>query len=67
MTQPAPDVLIIGGGLHGLSAALHLARGGASVTVLEADFVGRHASGASAAGVRTACGALVESGLGGII
>lgn len=53
MTQPAPDVLIIGGGLHGLSAALHLARGGASVTVLEADFVGRHASGASAAGVRT--------------
>ncbi|WP_294929635.1 FAD-dependent oxidoreductase [uncultured Paracoccus sp.] len=48
-----PDILIVGGGLHGLSAALHLARCGASVTVLEGEFVGRHASGASAAGVRT--------------
>ena len=53
MTRPASDVLIIGGGLHGLSAALHLARSGARVTLLEAEFVGRHASGASAAGVRT--------------
>lgn len=48
-----PDVLIVGGGLHGLSAALHLARAGARVQVLERRFVGRHASGASAAGVRT--------------
>lgn len=47
------DVLVIGGGLHGLSAALHCARRGASVILLEAAWLGRHASGATAAGVRT--------------
>ncbi|CAN0655630.1 sarcosine oxidase, subunit beta [Nitratireductor aquimarinus] len=47
------DVLVIGGGLHGLSTALHLARRGAKVIILEGEFIGRHASGASAAGVRT--------------
>lgn len=53
MNAPASDTLVIGGGLHGLSAALHLARRGRRVTVLERAFTGRHASGASAAGVRT--------------
>lgn len=52
MTQ-AYDVIAIGGGLHGLSAALHLARRGARVLVVEKHWVGRHASGATAAGVRT--------------
>jgi sarcosine oxidase subunit beta len=47
------DVLVIGGGLHGLSAALQLARRGARVTLLEKSRIGRHSSGASAAGVRT--------------
>ena len=47
------DAVVIGGGLHGLSAALHLARSGLRVTILERWWVGRHASGASAAGVRT--------------
>ncbi|CAH1667372.1 NAD(P)/FAD-dependent oxidoreductase [Chelatococcus asaccharovorans] len=47
------DVLIIGGGLHGLSAALQAARRGVSVQLVERHFVGRHASGATAAGVRT--------------
>ena len=48
-----PDVVIVGGGLHGCSAALHLARRGARVVVLERDHVGRHASGANAGGVRS--------------
>jgi sarcosine oxidase subunit beta len=47
------DVLIIGGGLHGSSSAFHIARRGVNVTVLEADYVGRHASGVNAGGVRT--------------
>ncbi len=47
-----PDVLVVGGGLHGLSAALHLARLGRRVRVLEATRVAAQASGASAGGVR---------------
>jgi sarcosine oxidase subunit beta len=45
-------VIVIGGGLHGCSAALHLALRGARVTVVEKDHVGRHASGVNAGGVR---------------
>ena len=48
----ADDVIVIGGGLHGCSAALHLAQRGARVTVLEKDYIGRHASGVNAGGVR---------------
>lgn len=47
------DVLVIGGGIHGLSTAFHLAQRGVKVTVLEADYCGRHASGVNAGGVRT--------------
>lgn len=46
------DVVVIGGGLHGCSAALHLALAGAKVVVLEKDHVARHASGVNAGGVR---------------
>ena len=53
MSADAIDTIIVGGGLHGLSAALHLARAGQRVVILEKSWVGRHASGASAAGVRT--------------
>lgn len=51
-TSRPPDAIIIGGGLHGLSAALHLARGGLKPLVLEKDYPGRHASGVNAGGVR---------------
>ncbi len=47
------DVLVIGGGLHGMSAALHLARRDRRVLVLEMDRVAALASGYSAGGVRT--------------
>jgi len=53
MKVEAFDVAVIGGGLHGLSAALHLARAGRRVAVIERRWTGRHASGATAAGVRT--------------
>lgn len=52
-TNSTADAIVIGGGLHGCSAALHLARAGASVIVLDKDHVGRHASGVNAGGVRT--------------
>jgi sarcosine oxidase, subunit beta len=47
------DVLVVGGGLHGTSSAFHLAKRGAKVIVLEADYVARHSSGVNAGGVRT--------------
>lgn len=47
------DVLVIGGGLHGSCSAFYMAQRGANVIVLEADYVGRHASGVNAGGVRT--------------
>lgn len=47
-----PDIVVIGGGIHGCSAALFLAKQGMLVTVLEKDSVGRHASGVNAGGVR---------------
>src|SRR5512141_1375024 len=47
------DAIIVGGGLHGAAAALHLARAGVRAIVVEKDYVGRHASGVNAGGVRT--------------
>jgi gamma-glutamylputrescine oxidase len=42
---PVIDVAIVGGGLTGMSAAFHLARGGLTVVVFEAAKVGEGASG----------------------
>lgn len=53
MSAGTADVIIIGGGLHGCSAALHLARAGVHAIVVEKNYVGRHASGVNAGGVRT--------------
>lgn len=46
------DVIVVGGGLHGLSASLHIARRGLRTVLFEQSRIGRHASGATAAGVR---------------
>jgi sarcosine oxidase subunit beta len=53
MTTLTADVAIVGGGLHGCSTALHLALAHASAIVVEKNYVGRHASGVNAGGVRT--------------
>lgn len=52
MAGVSADVIVIGGGLHGCSAALHLAMRRVRVLVIEKDHVGRHASGVNAGGVR---------------
>ena len=46
------DAIVIGGGLIGSSTALHLARRGLKVMVVEKDSPGRHASGVNADGLR---------------
>ena len=51
MTETS-DVIVIGGGIHGCSTALHLAMRGVRVIVLEKDYPGRHSSGVNAGGVR---------------
>ena len=54
------DAVVAGGGLHGLSTAIHLAMAGVQVVLLEKDWVGRHASSANAGGVRRLGRALLE-------
>ena len=46
------DVVVIGGGIHGCSTALHLAMRGLKPILVEKDYAGRHASGVNAGGVR---------------
>jgi sarcosine oxidase subunit beta len=59
MTATA-DVIVIGGGIHGCSTALHLALRGVKTLVIEKDYVGRHASGVNAGGVRQLARQLAE-------
>jgi len=46
------DAIIIGGGIHGCSTALHLTLRGLRPVLIEKDYAGRHASGVNAGGVR---------------
>lgn len=50
--ENASDVVIVGGGLMGTSAALFLRQRGRSVTLLETDLIGRQASGTNFGNVR---------------
>ncbi|MEA2333189.1 MAG: hypothetical protein QOH58_3327 [Thermoleophilaceae bacterium] len=62
------DVCVVGAGITGLSAALELARTGASVTVLEGRFVGAGATGYTTAKLSSLHGlsyARLEGSLGG--
>jgi sarcosine oxidase subunit beta len=54
------DVVVIGGGIHGCSTALHLALRGLKPVVIEKDYAGRHASGVNAGGVRQLARHLAE-------
>lgn len=54
------DVVVIGGGLHGCSTALHLALRGLKPVLIEKDYAGRHASGVNAGGVRQLARDLAE-------
>ena len=47
-----PEIIVVGAGLHGCSAALQLAMRGRQVLVIEKNTAGRHASGVNAGGVR---------------
>ncbi len=54
------DVIVIGGGIHGCSTALHCRLRGLGVILIEKDHAGRHASGVNAGGVRQLARHLAE-------
>ena len=59
MTKLA-DAIIVGGGIHGCSTALHMCLAGMKPVLIEKDYAGRHASGVNAGGVRQLARHLAE-------
>ncbi len=59
-SKDTADVIVIGGGIHGCSTALHCRLRGLSVILIEKDHAGRHASGVNAGGVRQLARHLAE-------
>jgi sarcosine oxidase subunit beta len=53
MNSSTFDIAIIGGGIHGLSTAYFARQRGYTVALFEKAYMGRHASGVNAGGVRT--------------
>ena len=62
----SPDVVIVGAGVVGASAAYYLAKAGAKVTILDKDPVGEHASGLALGGLGPLSGAGVPDPIGGL-
>lgn len=52
MAARVADVIVVGGGVHGCSAALHLVNEGLNVVLFEAQYLSSGGSGRSAAGLR---------------
>ena len=63
MSDLRADVVIVGGGLVGCAAALHLRERGASVAVVEKNQLGAAASGVNFGGVRRNGRKLAELGI----
>ena len=63
MSDVRADVVIVGGGLVGCAAALHLRERGASVAVVEKNQLGAAASGVNFGGVRRNGRKLAELGI----
>src|SRR6201988_813949 len=56
MSESSPDVVIVGGGIAGLTTAYYLAKARVPSVVVERDAIGSHASGFAYGGLRPLSG-----------